>query len=92
MKHQNRKDPCTSQYLNDPHHSINYNSNSSSVILDDCNFHECVLLDEFDQHRVLRFIPPNGEFIILNYRLTNYHPPFRIYPTIDEINIYKFEI
>merc|ERR1719300_569788 len=26
--------------------------------LDDCNFHECVRLDEFDTSRTLRFYPP----------------------------------
>jgi AP-4 complex subunit mu-1 len=29
-----------------------------SVVLDDCNFHECVRLDEFEATRTLHFIPP----------------------------------
>ena len=36
-----------------------------SVILDDCNFHECVHLDEFESSRTLHFIPPDGEFAVL---------------------------
>lgn len=31
-----------------------------SVILDDCNFHECVRLDEFESSRTLHFIPPGN--------------------------------
>jgi hypothetical protein len=34
-----------------------------SVVLDDCNFHECVRLDEFEAHRTLSFIPPDGRRI-----------------------------
>ena len=55
-----------------------------SVILDDCNFHECVHLDEFDSSRTLHFLPPDGEFSVLNYRITaDFRPPFKIYPTLE---------
>merc|ERR1712217_404334 len=39
-----------------------YGSGNSSITLDDCNFHECVRLDEFEETRTLHFIPPDGEF------------------------------
>lgn len=64
-----------------------------SVVLDDCNFHECVRLDEFENGRVLHFIPPEGEFSLLNYRITaDYRPPFKIYPLIEEPAPYKMEL
>ena len=64
-----------------------------SVILDDCNFHECVRLDEFETGRVLHFIPPDGEFALLNYRITaDYRPPFKIYPLLEEVGPNKLEL
>jgi AP-4 complex subunit mu-1 len=41
-----------------------------AVVLDDCNFHDCVQLDEFERERVLHFVPPDGEFTVINYRIT----------------------
>lgn len=64
-----------------------------SVVLDDCNFHECVHLDEFEASRTLHFIPPDGEFSVLNYRVTaDFAPPFRIFPVIEESGPYKLEV
>jgi AP-4 complex subunit mu-1 len=40
------------------------------VVLDDCNFHECVNLADFEASRSLSFFPPDGEFVVLNYRVT----------------------
>jgi hypothetical protein len=34
---------------------------SGAVVLDDCNFHECVNLSEFEDTRTLSFFPPDGE-------------------------------
>ena len=31
-----------------------------AVVLDDCNFHECVNLDDFEATRTLALIPPDG--------------------------------
>lgn len=64
-----------------------------SVVLDDCIFHECVKLDEFDTTRTLHFIPPEGEFTVLNYRINgDFRIPFRISTVIEEISPYKVEI
>ncbi len=68
-------------------------SYGSSVILDDCNFHECVRLDEFEKDRILHFTPPDGEFSLLNYRITaDYRPPFRVYPLLEDPAPYKLEL
>lgn len=64
-----------------------------SVVLDDCNFHECVHLDEFESSRTLHFLPPDGEFALLNYRVTtDFRVPFKIFPMIEEPGPYKLDI
>jgi len=63
------------------------------VVLDDCNFHECVRLDEFETNRTLVFFPPDGEFSVLNYRVTGeFRMPFRLFPVIEEVSPYKLEM
>jgi len=60
-------------------------NNYGGVVLDDCNFHECVRLDEFENLRTLNFVPPDGEFVLMNYRITgDFVAPFRLYPMIEE--------
>jgi len=69
------------------------NAANSSITLDDCNFHECVRLDEFESSRTLSFIPPDGEFSVLNYRVTNeFRQPFRIFPFFELVSPYKVEL
>ncbi|KAK7301111.1 hypothetical protein RJT34_11972 [Clitoria ternatea] len=63
---------------------------SGTVILDDCNFHESVRLDSFDMDRTLSLIPPDGEFPVMNYRMTQeFRPPFRINALIEEAGSLK---
>jgi len=70
-----------------------YGNNNASIVLDDCNFHECVRLDEFESSRTLHFIPPDGEFAVLNYRVTNeFRQPFRIFPFFELVSPYKVEL
>jgi len=61
-----------------------------TVVLDDCNFHECVDLRDFEAMKTLAITPPDGEFLVMNYRINGEFPaPFRIYPFIDESNQYR---
>ncbi|OIW16564.1 hypothetical protein TanjilG_17737 [Lupinus angustifolius] len=63
------------------------------VILDDCNFHESVCLDSFDMDRTLSLIPPDGEFPVMNYRMTQeFRPPFRVTALIEEAGSLKAEV
>jgi AP-4 complex subunit mu-1 len=63
------------------------------VLLDDCNFHESVHLDDFELDRTLTLIPPDGEFPIMNYRMTQeFKPPFKVYPVIEEAGPFKAEV
>ena len=59
-------------------------------VLDDCNFHECVDATDFESMRTLAINPPDGEFLVMNYRINgDFQTPFRIYPFIDELSPYK---
>ncbi|KAK6464750.1 Mu homology domain-containing protein [Scheffersomyces coipomensis] len=61
-------------------------SNGNSVILEDSKFHQCVELTKFDQDRSIHFIPPDGEFQLMNYHCrSNINLPFQVYPQITEI-------
>jgi AP-2 complex subunit mu-1 len=40
---------------------------SDAVELDDCRFHQCVRLNDFDATRTISFIPPDGEFELMRY-------------------------
>mmetsp|Transcript_15315 Transcript_15315/g.30509 ORF Transcript_15315/g.30509 Transcript_15315/m.30509 type:complete len:426 (-) Transcript_15315:451-1728(-) len=56
-----------------------------SVEIDDCTFHRCVRLGKFDADRTITFIPPDGEFELMRYRVTdNINQPFRIMPVVQE--------
>ena len=63
-----------------------------SVVLDDCNFHECVDTRDFEAMKTVTINPPDGEFLVMNYRINGeYSAPFRIYPFIDEATPYKLQ-
>ncbi|TFK23457.1 clathrin adaptor, mu subunit [Coprinopsis marcescibilis] len=57
-----------------------------AVELDDCHFHQCVRLNEFDATRTISFVPPDGEFELMKYRSTsNVKLPIKVMPTVTEI-------
>lgn len=67
--------------------------NFGVVILDDCNFHESVRLEDFDTDRTLTLVPPDGEFAVMNYRMTReFKPPFRVYPVLEETGPFRVEL
>ncbi len=74
-------------------HNANIYS-SSLMVLDDANFHECVRLDEFEEQRSLVFVPPEGEFVLMNYRVTggDIRPPFKISPLLEEISPTQLDV
>ena len=57
----------------------------AGVELDDVQFHRCVQLGKFDADRTITFVPPDGEFELMKYRITdNVNLPFRLIPVIEE--------
>ena len=45
------------------------NSDKRSVDIQDINFHQCVRLARFEDDRTISFIPPDGEFDLITYRI-----------------------
>jgi AP-4 complex subunit mu-1 len=61
-----------------------------NIILDDCNFHETVQHNEFLTNKALRISPPEGEFVVMNYRITNdFSAPFKIFAFFENESPYK---
>lgn len=48
---------------------------SKSVELEDTKFHQCVRLSRFENDRTISFIPPDGEFELMSYRLSTHVKP-----------------
>ena len=42
---------------------------TNSIEMDDLKFHQCVNKKKFDNERIIEFIPPDGEFELMSYRL-----------------------
>jgi len=73
----------------------NYNNGNRKrgVEIDDCTFHRCVRLGKFDADRTITFIPPDGQFELMRYRVTdNINLPFRVLPAIQEHGTTKVSI
>jgi len=65
----------------------------SGIEIDDCSFHQCVKLGKFDMDRTISFIPPDGEFQLMQYRITdNVNLPFRVLPVVKELGRTRLEI
>ncbi|XP_033096895.1 AP-1 complex subunit mu-1-like [Anneissia japonica] len=48
---------------------------TKSVELEDVKFHQCVRLSRFENDRTISFIPPDGEFELMSYRLNTHVKP-----------------
>ncbi|KAL7750873.1 clathrin associated protein complex medium subunit [Sorochytrium milnesiophthora] len=54
------------------------------IDISDCQFHQCVRMGRFDRDRSITFVPPDGEFELMRYRVTdNIAIPFKIHPVIN---------
>lgn len=45
-------------------------ANSKGIEMEDIKFHQCVRLSKFENERIITFIPPDGEFTLMSYRLS----------------------
>lgn len=50
-------------------------SKNKAVELEDVKFHQCVRLSRFENDRTISFIPPDGEFELMSYRLSTHVKP-----------------
>lgn len=44
-------------------------SSSKAIEMEDVKFHQCVRLSRFENDRTISFIPPDGDFELMSYRL-----------------------
>ena len=44
---------------------------TNANLLDDCSLHRCVRISRFEKERVVSFVPPDGDFTLLTYRVRN---------------------
>ena len=57
--------------------------NNRGIQIDDIKFHQCVRLGRFDRDRSITFIPPDGTFELMTYRISeNINLPFKIVPVV----------
>lgn len=65
----------------------------ATVVLDSVNFHESADYSKFERDRTIMMRPPDGEFTVMNYRLSREVPqPFRVIPSIEVQSSYKAEL
>jgi AP-1 complex subunit mu len=58
--------------------------NQKAVELEDVKFHQCVRLSRFENDRTISFIPPDGEFDLMTYRLNSSVKPLILVETVIE--------
>jgi len=46
-----------------------------TIEMEDVNFHQCVKLNRFESERIISFVPPDGEFELMSYRLNTHVKP-----------------
>jgi AP-1 complex subunit mu len=44
-------------------------TSSKTIEMDDLKFHNCVNMNKFESERIIEFTPPDGNFVLMNYRL-----------------------
>lgn len=59
----------------------------------DCNFYECADSTDFENTKTLTIHPPDGEFLVMNYKISGeFQTPFRIYTFIDELSSFQIQV
>jgi len=54
-------------------------------VIDDCSFHPCVRYNRFERDKVVSFVPPDGNFELMRYRVnakTNVSAPIQVTPAV----------
>lgn len=78
--------------LDDPSR-LSSNASKASIAIDDCQFHQCVKLSKFESEHAISFIPPDGDFELMRYRITkDISHPFRLIPLVREVGRTKMEV
>ncbi|XP_043940695.1 AP-1 complex subunit mu-2 [Protopterus annectens] len=68
-------------------------SKNKSVEMEDVKFHQCVRLSRFENDRTISFVPPDGDFELMSYRLnTHVKPLIWIESVIEKFSHSRVEI
>jgi AP-3 complex subunit mu len=54
-------------------------------VIDDCSFHPCVRYSRYERERVISFVPPDGQFELMQYRVQavkQFMPPITCHPQV----------
>ena len=52
-------------------------------VIDDCSFHPCVRYNRFERDSAVSFVPPDGKFDLMKYRVTEgISLPFKLMPLV----------
>jgi len=69
------------------------NPRNRAVTFDDMKFHTCVRLSKFENERIISFIPPDGDFELISYRLdVKVKPLFSVEVIVERPNNTKIEL
>lgn len=63
-------DSNASENGNEPPTVTSVGKKRPNVELEDLKFHQCVRLSKFENEKIITFIPPDGDFELMSYRLT----------------------
>ena len=67
-------------------------THSRAIEFDDMKFHTCVRLSKFENERIISFIPPDGDFELISYRLdVKVKPLFTVDVIIERPSTSKIE-
>lgn len=78
-------DPICKFGMNDKLQISQGDSGSKGINIEDIRFHQCVRLSDFNKDRTITFIPPDGKFDLMTFRVTeNVIIPFKLYCNIIE--------
>jgi len=59
-------------------------SAKSGIDLQDVTFHQCVRLNRYDSDKTIMFIPPDGEYDLMTYRINKTNLPFDVSSMVSE--------
>jgi len=64
-----------------------------AVVFDDCNFHESVQITDFERDGSMALTPPDGEFVVMNYRISaEFRVPFKMFPFVEQVSETRSDI
>lgn len=71
--------PCSQPLIDAEANGVDYwiisASRGKAIEMEDVKFHQCVRLSRFENDRTISFIPPDGEFELMSYRLNTQVKP-----------------